>query len=133
MGDYKYPGRRTYIMYHGTTLKNALRIQREGFRRSYDGMLGPEVYLSRDIEKASRYPKYDNGQSLAIIIVRVNVGKVKRIDYQGHTLQKTWYQHGYDTAWVPANCGMVSSEMEENCVYELWRIKVLDIIENYYD
>uniref|UniRef100_A0A8C1EVP1 PARP catalytic domain-containing protein n=1 Tax=Cyprinus carpio carpio TaxID=630221 RepID=A0A8C1EVP1_CYPCA len=103
MGDYKYPGWRTYIIYHGTTMKNALRIQREGFRCSYDGMLGPGVYRSRDKEKASHYPKYVNGQHLAIIIVRVRVAKVKRIDYQGHPLQKTLYQHGYDTAWVPAN------------------------------
>uniref|UniRef100_A0A8C2I148 PARP catalytic domain-containing protein n=1 Tax=Cyprinus carpio TaxID=7962 RepID=A0A8C2I148_CYPCA len=101
MGDYKYPGWRTYIIYHGTTMKNALRIQLEGFRCSYDGMLGPGVYPSRDKEKASHYPKYVNGQHLAIIIVRVRVAKVKRIDYQGHPLQKTLYQHGYDTAWVP--------------------------------
>ncbi|RXN03435.1 GCRV induced gene 2i protein [Labeo rohita] len=136
MGDYnyyKYPGRRKYIMYHGTTMRRALRIQREGFKRSSDGMLGPGVYLSRDIDKASHYPKDDRGQQLAIIRVEVRVGKVKRIDYQGHPLQKTWYQHGYDTAWVPANCGMVPSGLEEDCVYEPWRIKVLEIIENDYD
>uniref|UniRef100_A0A8C1KPI4 PARP catalytic domain-containing protein n=1 Tax=Cyprinus carpio TaxID=7962 RepID=A0A8C1KPI4_CYPCA len=116
MGDYKYPGWRTYIIYHGTTMKNALRIQLEGFRCSYDGMLGPGVYPSRDKEKASHYPKYVNGQHLAIIIVRVRVAKVKRIDYQGHPLQKTLYQHG-----------MVSSEMEEDCVYEPWQSKVLEL------
>ncbi|XP_073705482.1 grass carp reovirus (GCRV)-induced gene 2q [Garra rufa] len=125
---YYYPGRRKYIMYHGTTMRRALRIQREGFRCSSKGMLGPGVYLSRDIEKASRYPKDDRGQQRAIIKVEVRVGKVKRIDYQGHPLQKTWYQHGYDTAWVPPNCGMVRSGLEEDCVYDPSRIKVLEII-----
>ncbi|KAK2900689.1 hypothetical protein Q8A67_008804 [Cirrhinus molitorella] len=136
MGDYgyyKYPGRRKYIMYHGTTMRRALRIQREGFRPSSGGMLGPGVYLSRDMEKASRYPEDDRGRQRAIIRVEVRVGKVKRIDYKGHPLQKTWYQHGYDTAWVPPNCGMVRSGLEEDCVYDPSRIRVLEIIENDYD
>ncbi|KAL1280728.1 hypothetical protein QQF64_015328, partial [Cirrhinus molitorella] len=126
MGDYgyyKYPGRRKYIMYHGTTMRRALRIQREGFRPSSGGMLGPGVYLSRDMEKASRYPEDDRGRQRAIIRVEVRVGKVKRIDYKGHPLQKTWYQHGYDTAWVPPNCGMVRSGLEEDCVYDPSRIR----------
>uniref|UniRef100_A0A672REQ4 Uncharacterized protein n=1 Tax=Sinocyclocheilus grahami TaxID=75366 RepID=A0A672REQ4_SINGR len=125
-----YPGRRTFIMYHGTTMKNALKIQSEGFRRSSDGMLGPGVYLSRSRDKASRYPLSAGREQLAILKLSVRVGKVKRIDFQGHPLQKTWHQHGYDTAWVPANCGMVSSGLEEDCVYDPSRIRVLEIIVN---
>uniref|UniRef100_A0A8C1YL90 Uncharacterized protein n=1 Tax=Cyprinus carpio TaxID=7962 RepID=A0A8C1YL90_CYPCA len=125
-----YPGRRTYIMYHGTTMENALKIHSEGFRCSYDGMLGPGVYVSRSKEKASHYPLYDGGELLAILKLKVRVGKVKKIDYQGHPLQKTWHQHGYDTAWVPPNCGMVPSGLEEDCVYDPSRIKVLEIIVN---
>ncbi|KAK9979109.1 hypothetical protein ABG768_012554 [Culter alburnus] len=83
----QYPGRRTYIMYHGTTMANAQKIQREGFKPSSDGMLGRGVY-------------------------------------------KTWNQHGYDTAWVPVNCGMVNSGLEEDCVYDPSRIRILEIIPN---
>ncbi|KAK2900692.1 hypothetical protein Q8A67_008807 [Cirrhinus molitorella] len=118
-----YPGSKTYIMYHGTTMKNALKIYDKGFRQSSGGMLGCGVYVSRSKEKASHYPVYDKGEPLAILKVEVQVGKVKRIDYQGHPLQKTWNLHGYDTAWVPPNCGMVHSGLEEDCVYDPSRIK----------
>ncbi|KAL1280721.1 hypothetical protein QQF64_015321 [Cirrhinus molitorella] len=121
-----YPGSKTYIMYHGTTMKNALKIYDKGFRQSSGGMLGCGVYVSRSKEKASHYPVYDKGEPLAILKVEVQVGKVKRIDYQGHPLQKTWNLHGYDTAWVPPNCGMVHSGLEEDCVYDPSRIKAGD-------
>ncbi|KAI5607952.1 hypothetical protein C0J50_12353 [Silurus asotus] len=126
----RYPGHRFFVMYHGTTWKNALKIQRGGFVPSSDGMLGRGVYLSRDFNKAAKYPLHNRNQALAVIQVNVRVGKVKRIDYQGHPLQKTWNQHGYDTAWMPPNCGMVASGLEEDCVYDPSRIKVLQIIRN---
>uniref|UniRef100_A0A3B4ELN6 PARP catalytic domain-containing protein n=1 Tax=Pygocentrus nattereri TaxID=42514 RepID=A0A3B4ELN6_PYGNA len=120
-----YPGHRYFTMYHGTTMDKAMKILNEGFIPSADGMLGRGVYLSRSFEKASRYPVYRQaGEQLAVLKLSVRVGKVKRIDYQGHPMQKTWHDHGYDTAWVPANCGMVPSGLEEDCVYEPWRIKV---------
>ncbi|KAK9979107.1 hypothetical protein ABG768_012552 [Culter alburnus] len=80
-------GEQSYIMYHGTTMFNAMRIMSEGFSPSADGMLGPGVY-------------------------------------------KTWPEHGYDTAWVPPNCGMVKSGLEENCVHDPSRITVLDVMPN---
>ncbi|XP_058273455.1 uncharacterized protein LOC131370224 [Hemibagrus wyckioides] len=125
-----YRGRRFYIMYHGTTLSAARKIMCYGFKPSTDGMLGPGVYISRSLKKAKRYPLHpEPGQRLAILKLRVRVGKVKKIDYQGHPLQKTWYENGYDTAWVPPNCGMVLSGLEEDCVWDTSRIKVLDMWE----
>ena len=56
---------------------------------------------------------------------RVRVGKVKKIDQLGHPMQKTWSILGYDTAWVPAHCGMVPSGLEEDCVFDPRRITVL--------
>ncbi|XP_017538551.1 grass carp reovirus (GCRV)-induced gene 2q [Pygocentrus nattereri] len=129
MGDKHYPGHRYFTMYHGTTMDKAMKILNEGFIPSADGMLGRGVYLSRSFEKASRYPVYRQaGEQLAVLKLSVRVGKVKRIDYQGHPMQKTWHDHGYDTAWVPANCGMVPSGLEEDCVYEPWRIKVQQVL-----
>ncbi|TRY95491.1 hypothetical protein DNTS_026149 [Danionella cerebrum] len=127
-GLQKYPGRRHYIMYHGTTMACAQQIRQHGFRRSADGMLGPGVYVSRSLNKASRYPLNHGNEQLAFLKLRVRVGKVKRIDYQGHPLQRTWHQNGYDTAWVPEGCGMVPSGLEEDCVYDPSRIEVLEII-----
>lgn len=126
----EYGGRKHYIMYHGTTLQAAQDIKRNGFRRSSHGMLGPGVYVSRSVDKAKRYPlNPDRGQRLVIIKLKVRVGKVKRIDKQGHPLQRTWHEHGYDTAWVPPNCGMVPSGLEEDCVWDPDRIEVLEIWE----
>ncbi|XDV27781.1 hypothetical protein PO909_031264 [Leuciscus waleckii] len=122
--------KQSYIMYHGTTMWNAMRIMSEGFSPSADGMLGPGVYVTRSFEKASRYPLHSNGEMLAVLRLSVRVGRVKKIDYQGHPLQKTWYEHGYDTAWVPPNCGMVNSGLEENCVRDPSQITVLEVIQN---
>ncbi|KAI4896882.1 hypothetical protein NFI96_009261 [Prochilodus magdalenae] len=114
-----YRGKRHYIMYHGTTMEIAQKIQKHGFTRSSDGMLGPGVYVSRSLEKATRYPlNPPAGKKLAILKLKVRVGKVKKIDKQGHPLQKTWHKNGYDTAWVPPNCGMVKSGLEEDCVWD---------------
>uniref|UniRef100_A0A3Q0SL90 PARP catalytic domain-containing protein n=1 Tax=Amphilophus citrinellus TaxID=61819 RepID=A0A3Q0SL90_AMPCI len=118
-----------YVMYHGTTSRSAQSILKSGFQQSSDGMLGPGVYLSRDPEKASRYPIDHPEHDRVVIKVVVNVGRVKAINYQNHPLQKTWHNEGYDTAWVPPNCGMVKSGLEEDCVWDPKRITVIDIIK----
>uniref|UniRef100_A0A3Q2XC02 PARP catalytic domain-containing protein n=1 Tax=Haplochromis burtoni TaxID=8153 RepID=A0A3Q2XC02_HAPBU len=119
----------TYIMYHGTTTACAQSILASGFRQSPDGMLGRGVYLTRDLEKASRYPIDHPDYDKIVIKVKVKVGKVKIIDYQDHPLQKTWHDHGYDTAWVPPNCGMVQSGLEEDCVWDPDRITIISTIK----
>uniref|UniRef100_A0A3Q3EPR9 PARP catalytic domain-containing protein n=1 Tax=Labrus bergylta TaxID=56723 RepID=A0A3Q3EPR9_9LABR len=104
---------RRYVMYHGTTSQAARSIMATGFQQSGGGMLGPGVYLSRDLEKASRYPIKHPEHNRVVIKVVVNVGRVIAINYQGHPRQKTWHDYRYgevfDTAWVPPRCGMVSS------------------------
>ncbi|KAL7876449.1 hypothetical protein AOLI_G00114120 [Acnodon oligacanthus] len=124
-----YPGHRVYTMFHGTTLSAALNIKRYGFRRSTGGMLGAGVYVSRSFHKARHYPLYKPpGQRLAVLKLSVRVGKVKKINRQRHPLQTTWHLNGYDTAWVPPKCGMVPSGLEEDCVWDPSRIRVLEVI-----
>lgn len=60
---------------------NAMRILSEGFSSSFDGMLGPGVYVTRSFEKASRYPLHSDGDMLAVLRLSVKVGRVKKIDY----------------------------------------------------
>uniref|UniRef100_A0A673KPS6 Grass carp reovirus (GCRV)-induced gene 2j n=1 Tax=Sinocyclocheilus rhinocerous TaxID=307959 RepID=A0A673KPS6_9TELE len=103
-----------YIMYHGTPREAAARIKWEGFRQSSDGMFGYPLNL----------PEYQR----VIVRVKVNVGRVKKIDYQGHPMQKTWHDQRYDTTWCPPNCGMVPSGLEEDCVWDPRRITVIDVI-----
>lgn len=118
-----------YVMYHGTTSRSAQAIVKSGFRQSEDGMLGRGVYLSRDLQKASRYPIGHPEQDRVVIKVLVNVGKVIAINYQGHPHQKTWHRYGYDTAWVPPNCGMTKSGLEEDCVWDPNQITILKCIK----
>lgn len=118
-----------YIMYHGTTWKAAQAILKTGFRRSADGMLGRGIYLSRDLDKARRYPIGHPESDKVVIKVVVDVGKVVAIRYQGHPLQKVWHDFGYDTAWVPPRCGMVPSGLEEDCVWDPRRIQIVSTIE----
>ncbi|MGH0168640.1 UNVERIFIED_CONTAM: hypothetical protein FKN15_054809 [Acipenser sinensis] len=118
-----------YTMYHGTTKEAAENIKRDGFKQSDDGMLGRGVYVSRDINKASRYPLHCPEREKRVLKLRVNVGRVMKIDRQGHPMQKTWHHHGYDSAWVPPNCGMVKSGLEEDCIWDPDRIKVMEVME----
>ncbi|KAL2096609.1 hypothetical protein ACEWY4_008757 [Coilia grayii] len=119
---------RIYTMYHGTSRKAAESILKSGFRQSSDGMLGRGVYLSRDLQKACKYPLDLPEYQRVVLRVQVNVGRVIAINYQGHPQQKTWHDHGYDTAWCPPGCGMVKSGLEEDCVWDPDRIKVLNVI-----
>ncbi len=41
---------KVYIMYHGTTLESAALIEQKGFRASDGGLLGPGVYVSRNMQ-----------------------------------------------------------------------------------
>ena len=119
---------REYTMYHGTSSAIAQSIQATGFRPSPDGMLGRGVYLSRELQKASRYPDKHPEHDRVVIKCLVKVGKVIKIDYLGHPMRKTWHDHGFDTAWVPPDCGVVKSGSED-CVWDPPRITILQIIK----
>lgn len=119
---------RSYVMYHGTTSRNAESIQAWGFRPSQEGVLGSGVYLSRDLQKASRYPiGYTMGDKV-VIQVLVDVGNVVTIKYYNHPLRRTWYRNGYDSAWVPM--WPLTRTLEENCIRDPRRIRILQIIKN---
>ncbi|XP_069077597.1 uncharacterized protein [Pleurodeles waltl] len=118
-----------YTMYHGTFVTTARSIITSGFMASPDGMLGQGVYISRDMKKAQRYPLKAAAKDKVVLILNVDVGKVKKIDQDNHPMQKSWHSQGYDTAWVPPNCGMksVPSGLEEDCVWDPLRIQVIDV------
>uniref|UniRef100_A0A8C7KS73 PARP catalytic domain-containing protein n=1 Tax=Oncorhynchus kisutch TaxID=8019 RepID=A0A8C7KS73_ONCKI len=127
--DMTPPGH-VYVMYHGTSKQIAVDIQRNGFKPSKDGMLGAGVYLSRDIRKVIKYPIGADDSDRMVLKVKVDVGKVKIIDAQGHDMQYNWHtKHGYDTAWVPPGVGMVNSDQEEDCVFDPKRITVLTMLK----
>uniref|UniRef100_A0A146X292 Gig2 protein DreP n=1 Tax=Fundulus heteroclitus TaxID=8078 RepID=A0A146X292_FUNHE len=118
-----------YTMFHGTSVSSARAILSGGFKQSSAGMLGKGVYMSRDVKKAAHYPLGSNPSDRVIFELRVRVGRVKRIDQDNHPMQFTWSTQGYNTAWVPPNCGMksVPSGLEEDCVFDPKRVKVVGI------
>ncbi|XP_069470380.1 uncharacterized protein [Ambystoma mexicanum] len=120
---------REYIMYHGTHKANARAIISSGFQRSSDGLLGPGVYVSRDVNKALCYPRNVNDDDRVVFKLRVRVGKVKKIDCNNHPLQKRWHQSGYDTAWVPPQSSITTiiTGREEDCVWDPKRISVVGV------
>ncbi|CAN9513347.1 unnamed protein product [Ophioblennius macclurei] len=120
-----------YVMYHGTSVACARLIITKGFQQSSKGMLGKGVYVSRDRKKAERYPLNASNSDRVVLELRVRVGRVKRIDKDNHPLQYTWNDKGYDTAWVPPNCGMkaVPSGLEEDCVFDPARVKVVGVVK----
>lgn len=121
--------RGVYTMYHGTSVANSRLIIANGFQQSPGGMLGKGVYVSRDKKKADRYPLKNPPSDRVSLELHVCVGRVKRIDQDNHPMQYTWSSQGYDTAWVPPNCGMkaVPSGLEEDCVFDPKRVKVVGI------
>ncbi|KAG9281763.1 grass carp reovirus (GCRV)-induced gene 2o [Astyanax mexicanus] len=120
---------RLYTMYHGTNINNARAIITGGFQPSRGGLLGKGVYVSRNIEKAKCYPLQTDKKLQVVFKLRVNVGKVKKIDSDNHPLQKSWSQNGYDCAWIPphSNVKAIKSGREEDCVWDPSRITVMDV------
>ena len=92
-------------------------------------MLGAGVYLSRELTKVESYPIGVPEHNKAIIKLKVNIGRWISIDKQGHQYQRSWASKGYDSAWVPAKCGMVASGLEEWCVYDPKRMTSIKIVK----
>lgn len=117
-----------YTMYHGTSVANARLIIANGFKQSEDGLLGKGVYVTRDIIKACLYPKKSKYSDRVVLKLSVRLGRVKRICKDKDPMQTTW-SHRYHSAWVPPDCGMkaVPSGLQENCVFDPNRVKVVGI------
>ena len=128
-------------MYHGTRPEFAALIEQNGFKPSTQGLLGPGVYVSRDIKKSRKYGS-------TILEVMVSVGKVCRADKhpemipKGYGRSAPWHDDGgFDTAWVPPDCpasvfrGAHFSEgiVEEDCVWDPSRVKVMGRAEDKGD
>jgi len=108
----KADGSCCFEMFHGTNEKCASLIEKEGFKPSVSGMLGPGIYCSRELRKARRYGS-------VVFLLHVRLGRVIKIDRKEHPLRTTWQTAIgglYDCAWVLPNCGVVPSGLEENCV-----------------
>eukprot|EP00418_Pyrodinium_bahamense_P087970 CAMPEP_0179056882 /NCGR_PEP_ID=MMETSP0796-20121207/24043_1 /TAXON_ID=73915 /ORGANISM="Pyrodinium bahamense, Strain pbaha01" /LENGTH=149 /DNA_ID=CAMNT_0020753575 /DNA_START=65 /DNA_END=514 /DNA_ORIENTATION=+ len=84
-------------LYHGTSWENARRIEREGFRPSSDGCLGPGVYFA-ERDKATRFANHTSrhGGQPALVVARVRARTVKRVKGD----DSRWQREGYDACYT---------------------------------
>uniref|UniRef100_A0A7S2CW81 PARP catalytic domain-containing protein n=1 Tax=Florenciella parvula TaxID=236787 RepID=A0A7S2CW81_9STRA len=113
-----------YSMWHGTSRAAAYDIQKNGWRPSTGGALGPGVYVTRSKAKAMNYTKGSGRDNGAILELRVKTGTTKRITGQGDSLRTTWAQAGYDSAYAPA--GAVG-QREEDCIKNPANIQIVKV------
>jgi len=86
-------------------------------------MLGAGLYVSHSANKAVRYGD-------VIFRLLVYPGRVCKVDRQGHPLQKDWRRE-YGSAWVPPNCGMVPSNLPENCLKSPKQVRILGVSRGF--
>ena len=97
---------RFYVMYHATKKENVSSILANGFRESTGGMLGPGLYVSRDIDKTRAY-----GDVCFKLLVYIGITKLMaEVDTSGD-----WRSH-HHSAYLPPNNDVVSSKREETCL-----------------
>ena len=106
-----------YVMYHATKRHNVPSILRDGFNPSTAGMLGPGLYLSRDIDKTRSYGD-------VCFKVLVYTGKTRMMDSADNS--GSW-RATYDSAYLPPNNRVVKSRKEETCVKSVNQVTVLGI------
>lgn len=111
---------RIFIMFHGTTKESAAEIVRHGFQPSAGGLLGPGVYMTRDVLKTQAYARG------AILECRVRVGKTVNVA-KNPALCRTWHAAGYDSAFLPDGNRVVQSGRSEDCIFDPKRIEVVDV------
>ena len=83
--------------------------------------------MTRNEQKAAWYSgkHFTNG---VIIKLKVALGRYVEINKQGHPLQMTWMEHGYDSAFAPAGAIGVR---EENCIADPSRIEIIGLQRGY--
>ncbi len=124
-----------FLLYHATSLESALRIQAEGFRvpngpsqQKAGALLGPGVYASATLQKAMQY--CDGPQGGIVFQLSVDLGRCKTLE-ENDPMMTTWQQHGYDSAWAPTGAGGRGAGLEENCIKDPKRIKIIQAIPGH--
>ena len=108
----------------GTSWSNAQKIAREGFKPSDDGLLGPGVYVTGDVEKAKRFAANlrhgDEDGCLVKCRVTVDENKVKTRTHATNSTQLNGQTA--DCVWYP---GGGSVKRPEVCITDPSKIEIL--------
>ena len=116
------PGAEQHDLYHGTSWETAQIIQREGFKPSSDGLLGPGTYVAH-ADKASRFaancPRH-GGDAGAVVKVRITFTRAKYVSYN----DRSWISEGFDACRAERTS---SSPYPEWCLKSARQVEVLEI------
>lgn len=106
--------------YHATSIDAARLIQKQGFKCSTCGMNGAGVYFA-DNPMSALFKSHTLNPG-AIIVAKVNVGRkaIESCSHRDWNLRKI-EEKGFDV--VQTNC----KSGPEICVYEPWRITIVEI------
>jgi hypothetical protein len=122
-------------LYHATSLEAVLRIQAEGFRvpkgpsqQKAGALLGTGVYASATLQKAMKY--CDGPEGGIVFYLAVDLGRCKTLE-ENDPMMTTWQQHGYDSAWAPPGASGLGAGLEENCIKDPKRIKIIQAIAGH--
>lgn len=110
--------------YHATSRKNADSIEKNGFRCSIKGALGPGVYFA---EKAECTIGKANCSVLdAIIVVHIQTGRIKDVTQWHNWTKRELNSLGYD--YVRRIHCLSGNEI---CVFDTYRITIIGVV--YWD
>mgnify|MGYP003324346218 CR=1 FL=1 len=112
-------GHQFFVMYHATKASNVSSILANGFQESTGGMLGPGLYVSRDIDKTRNY----GDVCFKLLVYTGKTTMVSAADLSG-----SWRSQ-YDSAYVPPNNNIptIPSKREETCLKSVKQARILGI------
>ena len=106
-----------YVMYHATPASNVESILANSFCESTGGMLGPGLYVSRDIDKTRYY-------SDVCFKLLVYTGKTRELSTKDTS--GSWRSE-FDTVYIPPNNDVVKNKREEFCLKSAKQARILGI------
>jgi hypothetical protein len=83
------------------------------------------VYASATLQKALQYCSGPEGG--IVFQLAVDLGRCKTLE-ENDPMMTTWHLHGYDSAWAPTGAGGRGAGLEENCIKDPKRIKIINAI-----
>jgi hypothetical protein len=72
----------------------------------------------------------DGPQGGIVFQLSVDLGRCKTLE-ENDPMMTTWQQHGYDSAWAPTGAGGRGAGLEENCIKDPKRIKIIQAIPGH--
>ena len=125
-------------LYHGTSLKCAKNIQKNGFvvdKVRSGRMLGNGVYLSPTIGKAFMYAeglRRPNENGGIVLIVEVDLGKCLTIDTSNIDGRLEWHSKGYDSCYLSGGewgCPKTADQKyDEYCIANGSRVHIVGMV-----